>query len=932
MKLTRNKIRKIRKQQQQSVRKWKKARKSVRRRAATFRRSRVEIATDTDNNNNNTSYPLKLKNVFNKTLKRYIPLPVLSYLKERYQNMKRLRRKQRREKMIGGAAGDAEVAAAAAAAAAAASAAAASAAAAGAGPGVAGATAAGDAGPGVAGATAAGPGAAGPGAGAAAAGATAGADNNTPDSTSTGAGEKKPAFNLGPEIQGDISIHSESFVLEKKDHAQKLLTFLVKNGLPYYIQLELKPDGKKFNRHDTGIFDLRRILCGKFATEKDFETDGKIPDKKRDLYFKASDQVGIADGDTMGNEYPDDVFIYTGEKGQIDPSSTDKSIKIAIAGNNNGPVVVLDSRRLYKLTGGEPKSIDDFDTVLAFGEKVDPSEFRIQVAPMSEDDFKKAAATSSDGAKKGKKVIADDTNSYVVNLSVGCKVTSIQTLRKSLEMVRLSLKDEDDDSKTKAMDVFKMLVSLLNNPEFAKNEGFDDFKKKVVDFSYKVPGEEKKYGLAQLMTFFTETKGLPPALVKEFGNLMRLLGKGPMGENGACAAFDSPGLPIEFQTLVTPMADGKVKEVTRLTNKGNITGIAGLLEDLQGAAAGEKEGAAKKAEGAAVKAEGADAAKEGAVEGAAVKAEGAAVKAEGAAVESEKATEGDKGKEGTEGSTKEGAAAAVEGQMKTAEVAKEEGAEGATNEGAAAASASAAASAAAAAAASAAVAAANAKEHIDPATIPNPLKPIQEVIAINKLYEKYGDKAQKDANVKEILNLRKSSNAGLKKLVSLLLKIYTRSLESYNASNTKNPKSGYIDSEDYRKIKPELEQEFKNFKKSDSYKIIKDSNSYCDRIVSKFSPGWMMSIGEKRKLAENICTLFKKYVDIMEKFNESYEYFNHHKDMTPVVGAVLWGATRKDIEDSFNTSVGNLTFHTKTLEEEEKYTAELEQQFNQHNT
>ena len=90
-----------------------------------------------------------------------------------------------------------------------------------------------------------------------------------------------------------------------------------------------------------------------------------------------------------------------------------------------------------------------------------------------------------------------------------------------------------------------------------------------------------------------------------------------------------------------------------------------------------------------------------------------------------------------------------------------------------------------------------------------------------------------------------------------------------------------------------------------------------------------MSIGEKRKLAENICTLFKKYVDIMDNFNESYEYFDHHKDMTPVVGASIWGATKQDIELSFNTSLQNLTFHTKTLEEEEKYTAELEQQFNQ---
>ena len=93
-----------------------------------------------------------------------------------------------------------------------------------------------------------------------------------------------------------------------------------------------------------------------------------------------------------------------------------------------------------------------------------------------------------------------------------------------------------------------------------------------------------------------------------------------------------------------------------------------------------------------------------------------------------------------------------------------------------------------------------------------------------------------------------------------------------------------------------------------------------------------MSIGEKRKLAENICTLFKKYVDIMETFNESYEYFNHHEDMTPVVGASLWGATKQDIEDSFNTSVHNLTLHTTTLEEDEKYTAELEQQFYQQNT
>ena len=676
MKLTRNKIRKIRKQQQQSVRKWKKARKSMRRRAVTFRQSRRELATDTYNNNN-TSYPLKLKNVLNKTLKRYIPLPVLSYLKERYQNMKRLRRKQRREKMIGGGKDDVMAAAAASAA----SAAAASVAAAS----VAGAT---DATPGATdatpGATDATPGAtpgatdvagaadatpdATPGATGATPDATPGATDATPSATGAdkdaGAGEKKPGINLGPEIPGDVPIHSMSFELKTPEETQKLLTFLVNNGLPYYIQLELKPDGKKFNRHDTEIFDLRRILYGKFATKKDFETDGKIPDKKHGMYFKAPDQVGIADGDTMGNEFPNDVFIYTGEKGQLDRSSADKSIKLTIAGNNNGPVVVLDSRRLYKLAGnGSPESIDDFETVLKFGETIDPSEFRLQVAPMSDDDFKKAVAVSSDGdKKKGKKVVTDDTNSYVVNLSVGCKVTSIQTLRKSLEMVRLNLEDEDDDSKSAAMDVFKMLVSLLNNPEFVKNEGFDDFKKQVYDFSYKIPGQERKYGFAQLSTFITETKGLPPALVKEFTNVMRLLDKGPMGENGACAAFESSPFSLEFKTLVTPLADGKVKEVTRVTNKGNITSIEGILNGIQGAAKGDKKDGAN-AEGAAVKAEGAEGAEvkaEGAEgkEGAAVKTEGAEGK-EGAAVKAEGAEGAAVNAEGAEGA--EGGAVKAEG-------------------------------------------------------------------------------------------------------------------------------------------------------------------------------------------------------------------------------------------------------------------------------
>ena len=570
MKLTRNKIRKIRKQQQQSVRKWKKARKSMRRKASTFRRSRAEIATDNDNN---TSYPLKLKNVLNKTLKRYIPLPVLSYLKERYQNMKRLRqRKQRREKMIGGAHAASAAASAAA------------------------ASAVNDTNTTVndpansvsdpAANSVSDP------------AANTVSDPATNPDSDPASDNTKPSFNLGPDIPGDISIKSDTYELKKNEDSQHLLTFLVNNGLPYYIQIEMKPDGKKLNRHNTDIFDLRRILYGKFATKKDFETPGKIPDDKHELYFQAPQQVGIADGDTMGNEYPSDIFIFTGEKGTVDHSSSDKSIKIAITGSKNEPVVVLDSRRLYKLAeNGSPASIDDFDSVMKFVETTESSEFRVQVAPMSEDDFNKAVAiSSSDGSdKKGKKVITDDTNSYVVNLSVGCKVTSIQTLRKSLEKARIDLENPDDDIKTNALDVFKMLIGILQNPDFVKNEGYDDFKKNVYAYSYIIPGQEKRYGLAQLSTYFTQNnENLSPVLVKTFFNLMRLLDQGPMGENGACVAFESPGLPMEFQTLVKPLAEGKVKEVTKLTNKGNITGIAALLQELSGDVTPSKDAKTKK--------------------------------------------------------------------------------------------------------------------------------------------------------------------------------------------------------------------------------------------------------------------------------------------------------------------------------------------------
>ena len=100
MKLSRNKIRKIRKQQHQSVRKWKKQHKSSGRRT-TFRQSnsrRRNLGTIIG------TYPSsKLNSVINRTLKNYIPRSVMAQIKENYRKMRRKHRKQKHYKMTGGA-------------------------------------------------------------------------------------------------------------------------------------------------------------------------------------------------------------------------------------------------------------------------------------------------------------------------------------------------------------------------------------------------------------------------------------------------------------------------------------------------------------------------------------------------------------------------------------------------------------------------------------------------------------------------------------------------------------------------------------------------------------------------------------------------------------------------------------------------------------
>ena len=577
MKLTRNRIRKIRKQQHQSVRKWKKARKSAQRRQRhTFRRTR-EDEDRVVTGSRTTLYPAKLGNVLNKTLKKYIPADVLTYLKEKYDNMRRLRRRQRRKNkmMMGGAdatqtptsnpvvASDAKPAAEPVK-------------------------------------------------------PTDSASKTSPDSTKPAATTPPRTSPKGlnlPDIPGDIPIRKVEYELKDEKETYHLLEFLVNSGLPYYIQIDMKSGDKKFTKRDSDIFDLIRILYGKFAPIKELESGGKIPEEKRTMYFTAPNQVGIADGDTLGNEYPDKVFIFTKEKGQIDRESKELEggvydIKLK---TGNDTVTLSNANRLYKLSeNGSPSLIEEVETIRSFGNDIHPSEFRIQVVPMSDDDFKKAVEVSSGegaGSKPGKKVVTDDANSYVVNLSVGCKITSIQTLRKTLEMVRVSLENEDDDTKTTALDVFKMLNEMLEDPEFMKNEGYAEFKKKVFAYKYKIPGSERNYGFTQLGAFF-EGAGddVSRALTDEYMKLLALLGQGPAGENGACLAFNTPGVPLRLKTVVTPLANGETFEQTTLENETDITGVARFLKEL-GDASSAKKGAEGEDEGAK------DGAEEGAKDG-----------------------------------------------------------------------------------------------------------------------------------------------------------------------------------------------------------------------------------------------------------------------------------------------------------------------------
>jgi len=585
MKLSRNRIRKIRKQQHQSVRKWKKHHKSSARRT-TFRQSRSRCRRS-----GSVKYTPK---IVNRTLKRYVSDIELQELKEKYRKLRRDKRNKRRKyhDMVGGAKLELIKAAATAAATAAA---------------IAVVTASIDQKQGSSSSLSE-TGKSPPSSSASAPSVTGKSSSSSPSSPSSpslspdtkqengksapqskdGKKQKNQPFQLGPEIEGDITIGTEEQECKDEKDVSKLVKFLIQKGLPYYIQIQLKAGDKALNKNDTNIFDLRRVLYGKFT--QDIK---KITEYKRDLYLKINDVVGIANSELYGSSDPG-VFIYTGEKGQILNGSNDKTINIRLLQDdpNAAPIPPLtDSKRLYKIMGDKsdvkPASIDSVDRTLKKLDregKIDMSEFRLQVAPMTPEELNKDARQVAAGnTNSDTKVVVDESNTYVVNLNVGCKVISVQTLKKSLEKIRSSLENKKDATKKSALDVIRMLISKLEDPNFAKSDGYDDFRENVFEFSYKISGSERLYGISQILTFFDDKKGdIPRPVTDEFNKLLNLLGHGTGGPNSDCLQYEVPVSQYVLTRLKVFKEKGKTitEVIEKPDNNENMSGFGEQLSKI----------------------------------------------------------------------------------------------------------------------------------------------------------------------------------------------------------------------------------------------------------------------------------------------------------------------------------------------------------------
>ena len=247
--------------------------------------------------------------------------------------------------------------------------------------------------------------------------------------------------------------------------------------------------------------------------------------------------------------------------------------------------------------------------------------------------------------------------------------------------------------------------------------------------------------------------------------------------------------------------------------------------------------------------------------------------------------------------------------------------------------------------------------HIDAQEVPPTPQTTSEAIkAINKLYEKYDKKAEK---VKKIIDIKKSFNAGLKSLATLLLEMYTKSFESYTTWKDNGPiykentkKNIYIDSDEFNKIKNQFEAALKLFKKSDDFKYIKgkhadaaataadisetgrvswgwnfEGDTDCDKIIDDFKPpAWNSMVytsPENKELLIKICRLFSLYKESLGKIGFYYDYF---KKWNKLEGRFLdLHPDQYDVVKQFKlTSNTYLPDMLRNLDNDVKYTEILE--------
>ena len=220
-------------------------------------------------------------------------------------------------------------------------------------------------------------------------------------------------------------------------------------------------------------------------------------------------------------------------------------------------------------------------------------------------------------------------------------------------------------------------------------------------------------------------------------------------------------------------------------------------------------------------------------------------------------------------------------------------------------------------------------DHITAPELPTtPTKVEDEIKAINTLYEKHDKKAEK---VQKIISLKKTFNAGIKSLATMLLEMYKKSLESYTTWRSKNKgyqkvtkRNLYSLTDEFDAIKMKLEEELKTFKKSLDFKYIDGDTDDCDKIIKDFKPqNWrplLLTPKDTKDLLMKICTLFSMYKKWIGEIDMYAEYFNKWMDME---GGRHWNMKKESEETVVSKFTSNSEHLTGILTELAKDETEI---------